>query len=129
MKLQLKTDYEVEAKPQDSLTSISLSNYQPNHLIYESNTNNGGFVVFSENYYEHGWQAYIDGSPTDHIRVNYVLRGMQVPTGKHTIEFKFEPNVIKTGSNIALGSSMIVGILFILGLFLQFKNTKTRESA
>lgn len=131
MKSQLKAEHKIEAKPQDSLASILLTNYKPNHLTYESNTKNGGLVVFSENYYKHGWQAYIDGSPVDHIRVNYVLRGMQIPSGNHTIEFKFEPNVIKKGSRIALGSSVIVGILFIIGLFLQFRNrsTKTKKSA
>ncbi|AXT19928.1 hypothetical protein D7030_02055 [Flavobacteriaceae bacterium AU392] len=124
MKSQLKAEHEIEAKPQDSLASILLTDYKPNHLTYTSNTKNGGFAVFSENYYKHGWQAYIDGSPTDHIRVDYVLRGMQIPSGNHTIEFKFEPSVIKKGSRIALGSSVIVGILFIIGLFLQFRNTK-----
>jgi len=77
--------------------------------------------VFSENYYEHGWQAYIDGNEVEHYRVNYVLRGLQIPKGQHTIEFKFDPQVIKTGSSIALGSTILIAVLMLGGLFFKFK--------
>ncbi|MBE9490508.1 MAG: YfhO family protein, partial [Bacteroidetes bacterium] len=97
----------------DSTASISVMEYKPNYIKYNSNNSNDGFAVFSENYYADGWQAYIDGIKTEHIRVNYVLRGMQIPIGNHIIEFKFEPQVIKTGSTIALASSILIGFLLI----------------
>ncbi|MFH4965299.1 YfhO family protein [Gaetbulibacter sp. M235] len=108
----------------DSTSTISLIKHQPNYLKYRSNNVNKGFVVFSEIYYPHGWQAFIDGQTVNHVNVDYVLRGMEVPAGEHTIEFKFEPQVIKTGSSIALGSSVLVAILVILGLLYQFKQKK-----
>ncbi|NOY48261.1 MAG: YfhO family protein [Chlorobi bacterium] len=108
----------------DSLTSIKLTSYKPNYLQYQSNNSNDGFAVFSENYYGQGWQAYIDGVEAAHIRVNYVLRGMEIPAGNHTIEFKFEPQIIKTGSGIALGSTIIVVLLIIGGLFYEFKRSR-----
>ena len=83
--------------------------YKPNYLKYSSQNSNDGFAVFSENYYRQGWQAFIDGVKAEHIRVNYVLRGMEIPSGEHTIEFKFDPQVIRTGSSIALGSSILLG--------------------
>jgi len=83
-----------------------LVDYKPNYLKYESNNTNSGFAVFSENYYQEGWQAYIDGVEAAHVRVNYVLRGMDIPAGNHAIEFKFEPQIIKTGSGIALVSTI-----------------------
>ena len=46
---------------------------------------------------------------------------MNVPAGQHVIEFKFEPQVIKTGSAIALASSIAFGLLLIGGLFYNFK--------
>ena len=115
----------------DSTASINLVDYKPNYLKYESNNANDGFAVFSENYYQQGWQAYINGEETPHIRVNYVLRGMEIPSGKHTIEFKFEPQVIKTGSTIALCTSIVVVLLMLGGLFYQFKkdNVNTITSA
>ena len=115
----------------DSTASINLVDYKPNYLKYESNNTNEGFAVFSENYYQQGWQAYIDGEEVLHIRVNYVLRGMEIPSGNHIIEFKFEPQVVKTGSSIALGMSLVVVLLLLGGLFYEFKkgNINTTTSA
>jgi len=112
----LKRDYQV-----DSTATIELREYKPNYLKYESNNSNNGFAVFSEIYYQQGWNAYLDGNLVPHQRVNYVLRGMEIPNGNHTIEFKFEPEVVKTGSTIALASSAIFGVLLLLGIFYTFK--------
>ena len=105
----------------DSLASIKLVEVKPNYLKYESNNSNDGFAVFSENYYGQGWQAYINGEETDHYRVNYVLRGMQIPAGNQSIEFKFEPQVVKKGSTIALGSSVLLVLLLIGGVYYHFR--------
>jgi hypothetical protein len=106
----------------DSLASIDLIAYQPNYLKYQSSNTHDGFAVFSENYYPHGWHVFIDGEVVEHLRVNYILRGMEIPAGDHIIEFKFEPQVIKTGSTIALASSVLFGLLALGGLFYEFKN-------
>lgn len=97
----------------DSTATIRLISYKPNHLKYVSDNQNDGFAVFSEMYYENGWKATIDGKATRIHKVNYALRGLNIPAGKHTIEFKFEPQVVKTGSTIALISS--IGMLLLLG--------------
>ena len=97
----------------DSLATIKLNTNESNYLKYTSNNANDGFAVFSEIYYKNGWNAYIDGKLNNHYRVDYVLRGLSIPAGKHTIEFKFEPQVIKTGSTISLLS--FIGILLLLG--------------
>ena len=108
----------------DSLVSIKLDLYKPNHLKYISNNSNEGFAVFSEMYYKNGWKATIDGKESPIYNVNYVLRGLQVPAGKHTIEFKFDPEVIKTGSTIALMSSIGMILLVIGGLYFENKKNK-----
>ena len=105
----------------DSTASIKLKLHKPNHLIYSSENSKYGFAVFSENYYENGWKATIDGNETKIHRVNYVLRGLQIPAGKHTIEFKFEPQVVKTGSTIALISSIGMLLLIGVGIYLERK--------
>ncbi len=90
--------------------SILLKSYSPNKIEYESDASGEQFAVFSEIYYgpNTGWQAYIDGNPTDHIRVNYLLRGMKVPTGKHTIVFEFKPQSYYLGEQISLISSVLL---------------------
>lgn len=116
-----KTSDLIVNKAQDSTASIKLISQKPNELVYKSNSSEDQFAVFSEMYYEHGWAAYIDNKEVPHYNVNYVLRGMQVPAGEHIITFKFEPQVIKTGSSIALASSILLGLLTLGGIFFLFK--------
>lgn len=119
-----------EAKKQlqfqkDSTATIKLTSYKPNQLQYVSNNKNDGFAVFSEMYYKNGWKATIDGKESKILRVNYALRGLEIPAGKHKIEFKFEPQVVKTGSTIALISSLLMLILIGAGVyFLRKKELK-----
>ncbi len=115
-------------KPQsDTSSNIKLTVYQPNKLVYETHTSQAQLAVFSEIYYDKGWNAYVDGVLTPHIRVDYVLRAMKVPAGKHKIEFRFEPTVIKTGESIAYASSIALygGLLLILGMTFYKKKKET----
>ena len=108
----------------DSLATIKLTNYKPNDLKYVSNNKNEGIAVFSEMYYKDGWNAYIDGKLTDHFKVNYALRALKIPSGNHKIEFKFEPQVIKTGSTISLISSFLVLGLIGFGVYIKLKKKR-----
>lgn len=97
----------------DSLATIQLTQFEPNYIQYKSNSANDGFVVFSEIYYSKGWVALLDGKEVPFQRVNYLLRGMEIPKGSHTIEFKFEPEVVSAGSQIALASSILLGLWLV----------------
>lgn len=108
----------------DSTSTIELTSYKPNHLKYVSNNTKNGFGVFSEMYYKNGWKATIDGKDAEIYNVNYVLRGLQIPAGKHTIEFKFEPEVVKTGSMIALTSTVLVFLIIIFSIYYWRKQNK-----
>jgi uncharacterized membrane protein YfhO len=108
----------------DSLATIQLDEYKANDLKYTSNNSNDGFAVFSEIYYENGWKATIDGKGTAIYKVDYTLRGIEIPKGKHTIEFKFEPQVVKTGSTITLFSSIGMLLVIIGGVYMEQKRKK-----
>lgn len=108
----------------DSLATIQLTEYKPNYLKYETKNAEKGLAVFSENYYPFGWKAFIDGKEVSHFRVDYVLRAMLVPAGQHTIEFKFEPEVVQKGSKIAMMSSLLIGLLILTGIGLQWRKDK-----
>lgn len=97
--------------PKDSTATIILTEYKPNKLVYLSQSAEKQLAVFSDMYYKDGWNAYIDGKPTPHIRVDYVLRAMEIPAGEHEIVFKFEPDVIEKGSTISLISYALLLIL------------------
>jgi hypothetical protein len=110
----------------DMSSTITLTDYKPNHLTYKSETSKEQLAVFSEIYYDKGWNAYIDGKPAPYFRADYVLRAMIVPAGNHTIEFKFEPQIYKTGEKISLASSILL-VLFALGA-MGFMIKRKRET-
>jgi hypothetical protein len=112
----------------DSTGKIRLTSYHPNRLSYEYEASSEQLVVFSEIYYQPGWNAYIDGKLSPHFRVNYILRAMIVPGGKHKIEFKFEPKSYIVGEKISLAGSLVLifFLLLVFGreIFVSLKNTK-----
>ncbi len=108
----------------DSLSSLELVQQRPNELIYNSSNAGESLAVFSEMYYPNGWNVYIDGEEASHFPANYVLRAMVIPAGEHTITFKFEPEVVETGSTISLASSVILFLLLIGGIFFSFRREK-----
>lgn len=110
----------------DSAASIVLTQYSPNHLTYISKNEEAGVAVFSEMYYPHGWNAYIDGQLKEHFKVDYVLRALEVPAGRHTIEFKFEPEIVGYGGKITLASSMILMVILIAGLGYTIRNSRKK---
>lgn len=111
----------------DSTAKIELFSYKPNHLVYETSSKSPQLAVFSEVYYKDGWNAYINGKSTDYVRANYVLRAMEVPAGNNKIEFKFEPQVIQTGSTISLASTIIFILILLSGLFFAYRDKKIKE--
>ena len=116
-------DYQV-----DATAFISLVDYAPNHLTYESQNPNAGVAVFSEMYYGNGWNAYIDGKQLDYFKVNYVLRALKIPEGNHTVEFKFEPKVVELGSQISLASTMLLGLILLGGIGFSFWKARKEET-
>ena len=113
----------------DSISKIALTSYEPNHLVYESTSPSEKMAVFSEIYYDKGWNAYIDGEPVPHFRVNYILRALVVPPGEHSIEFKFHPKTYYTGQKISLASSIIL-LLSLFGLsFMELKKLFVQKNS
>ena len=112
-----------EKLAKDSTANIQLTSYKANELKYESNASTEQFAVFSEVFYRGNddWKAYVDGEFMPHMRVNYILRGMYVPAGKHEITFKFEPASFYTGETISLIFSILLFGSVIVGLFMAFK--------
>ena len=112
----------ITASP-DSLSSIVLKEYQPNALKYEVDSKNGGVVVFSEIYYP-GWISTIDGEEVEHGRADYILRAMNVPAGKHVIEFKFDPKSLHTTETIAYIALALLALGVVAVMISEYKKRK-----
>lgn len=106
----------------DSSASIKLTKYAPNRLLFESNNMQNGLAVFSDIYYPLGWTATIDGKPTHIYRTDYVLRALQVPAGKHVIEFSFDPPGFEKGERIGLYGSILLTLLILAGIAAWLKS-------
>ncbi len=103
--------------------TINLKSYTPNKIEYASETQGDQLAVFSEIWYGpgKGWQAYIDGKPVEHIRVNYILRGLKVPGGKHNVVFEFRPQKYYVGETISLicSISLLLLLAFVIYRYIR----------
>jgi hypothetical protein len=108
-----KSKFEISDTGYDSSATIRILEQTPKYLKYESQSLADGFAIFSEIYYEKGWSAFIDGKDAEIIRADYVLRGLNVPKGTHTIEFRFAPKAYTTGNTITNVSSWMMLLIFV----------------
>ena len=97
----------------DSLSTIRLTSYEPNRLVYETENSGDAVAVFSEIYYPDGWQATIDGQPVTLGRADYILRALHIPAGKHTVEMRFDPQSLHLTEGIAYTALalMVIGVM------------------
>lgn len=110
----------------DSTAKIELIKNANDVVTYKTKANSTQFAVFSEVYYDKGWNAYIDGKLTPYAKVNYVLRGMPIPAGEHEVVFKFEPKSHALGWTLTSIASIIAILLFGVALFFEWKNRKAQ---
>lgn len=110
----------------DSADKIELVSYQPNELEYKYTAAGERLAVFSEIYYPAGWRCYIDGNESSYFRTNYVLRGMVLPSGSHSVKFTFKPSSYYTGNKVSLASSLLL-ILLTAGYFGAYYFRKLKQ--
>lgn len=125
---RFKSELDGFVKNSDYSGTIKLIDYKPNHLIYESNAKSEQLTVFSEIYYEDGWNAYVDGVLKPHFRADYILRAMRIPAGAHKVEFKFEPQKYHTRQTITLVFSLLLFGFVAVSLYKSFKNNSEEQT-
>ena len=119
-------------RPQiEGVGDIELKEYRPNYLRYDYTLTGGSAVaVFSEIYYDKGWQAYLDGEPCDSFRADYLLRAMVLPEGQHTVEWRFRaPNWGLAEAITLICSILIIFALVIPTILKCYGNCKKKHIA
>jgi uncharacterized membrane protein YfhO len=106
----------------DSSASIVLVKNDNDIVTYTFNAASNQFAVFSEIYYKSGWKAYIDGKEAPIVKVNYVLRGLAVPAGKHDIKFEFKPQGYYKGKRLTSIFSIVLLLILAIGIFMEWRN-------
>ena len=112
-----------KATPETSTDLITLKAYEPNHLVYNVTSKNGGIIVFSEIYYP-GWTATVDGVQAELGRANYILRALNVKPGKHEVVLDFHPASLRKTEGIAYASYGVLALILALGIFMEWKKRK-----
>lgn len=115
-----------QSKQQTGEATVTLTSYKPNHLTYDVKSSTGGIVVFSEVYYP-GWTATIDGNPAEVGRVDYVLRGIQIPAGSHKVEMMFYPKSVDNTETVAYIAYLLLFATIAAGVFFEWKKRRAKE--
>ncbi|MEE1080115.1 MAG: YfhO family protein [Bacteroidales bacterium] len=111
----------------DSLAHISLTKYTPEYIEYDAECSKPGTVIFSEIFYPHGWKAIVDGKPAELYRANYMLRAMNIETGKHHIRLEFRPESVDKGNVISM-TFVVLMYLIIAGILLSnLRKSKVKD--
>ncbi|MEX0843988.1 MAG: hypothetical protein WD022_01860 [Balneolaceae bacterium] len=99
----------------DTTSSVEVTSYTGPEMALEISRSQPGFLVLSEIYYPAGWIAELNGEEIPIYKTNYLLRGMEIPAGDHTLELRFEPQSWHTGVTLAWIS--LFAQLLIAGLW------------
>ena len=108
--------------------AISLEEYRPNYLRYEAESEGNALIVFSEIYTDKGWRVFIDGEETTPLRANYVLRAVEMPAGKHTIEWRYRAPKWALIEGITLVFSLTVLIAVVLTIIIPIINARRQKN-
>ena len=108
----------------DSTATVTLKSYEPDRLVYDVKSTNGGVLVFSEIYYP-GWTATIDGNDVPVGRVNYVLRALNMKPGNHKVELTFKPKTVVMTERIANTASAILVIILVVVTIAAYRKRRT----
>ena len=117
------------APVEDSTAKISLIDNRLDTIDYKFSAKTNQFAVFSEIYYDRGWNAYIDGNKADYVRVDYILRGMSIPAGDHTTEFRFEPHSYDLGNKLSTWCSILGFLLLLAAIGMEWRKRSSGKVA
>jgi uncharacterized membrane protein YfhO len=120
------SQFEVSDFSGDTAGTIIQTSNNLKTIQYESQSASSGLAIFSEIYYP-GWVATIDGKEANILRANYILRALEIPAGKHTIQFSFEPKAYAVGNKVTTASSWLVLILLLGSIYWSLRESGERK--
>lgn len=105
---------DTEFKTQAGKSSLEITSYKENEIQIATKLDEDKPLIFSTPYYP-GWQASVDGRKAQIEVVDYLLMSTIVPSGDHTVQFKFVPKTFYNGLYIAaLGIMLYSGTMIFL---------------
>jgi hypothetical protein len=114
------------AEPIASPTSVSTNSnagvvehasYSPRTIKLKARAESPCILLLNDKH-DPTWKVFVDGRPAPLLRCNYIMRGVQLEKGDHTIEFRFEPVMRGLGVSVAVD---VIGVLLIVFVALRWK--------
>ena len=113
-KTSITTDFEFHNSSAEELEfNLGYNQITNSHVVINTETNLDSYLVLLDSYYP-GWKALMDGKETTIHRTNYNFRGIVLPKGNHTVDFKYQPKSLEYGAVISGVSLLILIFLFFL---------------
>jgi hypothetical protein len=86
--------------------TVEFVSYDPRRIVLRAKST-GPSVLLLNDKFDPSWKVTVDGKPEKLLRCNYIMRGVEVADGEHTVEFRFEPPI--KGLYISL-AAIVVGL-------------------
>ena len=107
--------------------TVTLTALAPESIVLDVEAKETAFLVLADLYYP-GWQATVDGVPTTVFRANYLFRGLEVPVGKHRVEFAYRSRSFRLGLAITIaGATALTGGLALVATTAGLARRKRRR--
>ncbi len=111
----------------DSTSVVEVTNYTGAEMTIETTRSKPGYLVLSEIYYPAGWIALLDGEEVPIHKTNYLVRGIQIPAGKHTLELDFKPSSHALGIKLSWFSLISQILMALFAGFTFYKDRRNSE--
>jgi uncharacterized membrane protein YfhO len=98
---------------QTGVAKAGILRREPTRMLIEAEAQKPAVLVLSEIFYL-GWRAKVDGVEAELLRVNYGLRGVALPAGKHQVELSYRPKSLVTGAAVSITTALCL-LLILLG--------------
>jgi hypothetical protein len=100
--------------------TVEFKSYAPKKIIFSANAPAPNILLLNDKY-DPAWRVTVDGKPAELLRCNYIMRGVYLPAGQHTVEFQF---TLPHGPLYITIAAIFTGMILIgLIVFLQRKTT------
>jgi hypothetical protein len=102
----------LSAEPLSTNSYARIVTYEPRRMAIETNSDKQAMLVVSEMHHP-GWVATLDGVKTSIHQTNFLLRGIFVPEGKHTIEMVYKAPGARNGAIISIFTLLLISALAV----------------
>ena len=70
--------------------TVAFVSYSPKDLVLKADAKQPAVLLLNDKY-DPNWQVLVDGHPAPLLRCNFIMRGVSLTPGTHTVEFHFRP--------------------------------------